>query len=484
MKGEGLRSGKGEPTPSHRFSLSISGLAVNESSGSQVEVAAEAMPSTRPYLVALLLLSTLILSFSIWANMSWEVQNPQYFQYFPPFRAGIDRNMNKHLGAEYLCIAQAIVKGRGFADPFHVESGPTAWMPPMLCLIEAFFLWLFRGDLELVMVAMVILQNAALITTTWLMLVICGVSSRLWIGVVIICQLVLQFHYSFQMTHDCGFLMLVLDGVIAGLCFAKPFSSYSRALLWGAFGGFAALSSPIVGFVWFVSSMIFSAGNRLRFAAALGVLALVLTPWIARNYMIFGKFIPVKSNLAYELYQTQCLQGPGIINPAVFSTHPWAQQNDARRDYCLQGEMVFLEGKRQLFMDSVRSKPGEFLRKVSERFWGVMLIYVPEDDQDENAFPLLKVGKALFYALPFISWCILFFKYWRYGLSLFEKVVFWVYILYFIPYILISYYSRYEYPAHAVKWILIVWLGEMSYRAIRHRVGELWESEAPIESAP
>src|SRR5690348_4535505 len=38
---------------------------------------------------------------------------------------------HQHLGGEYFNIAQAIVDGRGFADPFGERTGPTAWMPPL-----------------------------------------------------------------------------------------------------------------------------------------------------------------------------------------------------------------------------------------------------------------------------------------------------------------------------------------------------------------
>jgi hypothetical protein len=33
-----------------------------------------------------------------------------------------------HLGAEHFCITKALVSGRGFADPFCIGTGPTAWM--------------------------------------------------------------------------------------------------------------------------------------------------------------------------------------------------------------------------------------------------------------------------------------------------------------------------------------------------------------------
>lgn len=48
---------------------------------------------------------------------------------------------NWHLGAEYNSIARAIYAGRGFSDPFKTESGPTAWMPPVLSYFLAGLYW-------------------------------------------------------------------------------------------------------------------------------------------------------------------------------------------------------------------------------------------------------------------------------------------------------------------------------------------------------
>lgn len=417
----------------------------------------------RPFFVHLLLLSTLVFAFSIWANLSWEIEDPSWFVLFPPFQAGVDRNMNHHLGAEYLSIAQAIVKGRGFSDPFQAETGPTAWMPPILCWIEAFFLWIFAGDLDLVMNAMIVLQNISLITTFWMIFTLLSRVSRLWTAGVLVLQLVMQFRYAFQMTHDCGFLMLIMTGLIAGLCLGDPFDSTKRATLWGLFGGVASLSSPVIGFLWVLLSGIKGYSRWYYLLLSLAVMTLTLTPWIIRNYAVFGKFIPVKSNLAYELYQTQCLQSGGILETSVFATHPWANNNQARRDYVLMGETEFLRQKKDLFLEALHQNPLNYLKRVFERFLGVTLVYQPDNLFLERRRPIELLASYLIYPIPFLAWCFMGIKLVRTGLSRTETVIFWAYLIYFLPYIAISYYSRYEFPAHPIKWILFIWFGDFLY---------------------
>lgn len=424
---------------------------------------AQTRETVRSYFVPLLLLSTLVFAFSIWANLSWEIQDPSWFVFFPPFESGVDRNMNHHLGAEYLNIAQAIVKGRGFSDPFQAETGPTAWMPPILCCIEAFFLWIFAGDLDLVMNAMIVLQNISLITTFWIIFTLLGQVSRPWIAAVLGLQLVMQFRYAFQMTHDCGFLMLIMTGLIAGLCLGNPFGSTKRATLWGLFGGVASLSSPVIGFLWLLLSGIKGFGRWYYLFLSVAIMTLVLTPWTVRNYLVFGKFIPVKSNLAYELYQTQCLQSRGILETSVFATHPWANNNQPRRDYVLLGETEFLRQKKDLFLEALHNNPLNYLKRVFERFLGVTLVYQPDNVFLEQRRPIELLASYLIYPIPFLAWCFMGIKLVRTGLSRTETVIFWAYPIYFLPYIAISYYSRYEFPAHPIKWILFIWFGDFIY---------------------
>ena len=56
-----------------------------------------------------------------------------------------------HLGAEIDCVARALVKGRGFSDPFCEETGPTAWVPPVLPYFLAALYWLsYSNDIAVI----------------------------------------------------------------------------------------------------------------------------------------------------------------------------------------------------------------------------------------------------------------------------------------------------------------------------------------------
>src|SRR5205807_7814520 len=111
--------------------------------------------------------------------------------------------------------------------------------------------------------------------------------------------------------------------------------------------------------------------------------ALTLAPWTIRNYLVFGRLIPVKSNAAYELYQSQCLQPDGLIQNKTFPSHPHMAPGRERQQYKDLGEMAFLDQKRQRFWQSVSADPMGFVKRVADRFFGVTLWYVPFDRTGE-----------------------------------------------------------------------------------------------------
>ena len=86
---------------------------------------------------------------------------------------------NNHLGAEYFNIARSIAKGRGFASPFGEQTGPTAWMPPILPGILAGLLWACDGDKDAVMAVVIFFQVCTLVATGLLVIALAGRASRL-----------------------------------------------------------------------------------------------------------------------------------------------------------------------------------------------------------------------------------------------------------------------------------------------------------------
>jgi hypothetical protein len=240
---------------------------------------------------------------------------------------------------------------------------------------------------------------------------------------------------------------------------------------WGLLGGFCALVSPVVGFTWIVQTATMSLTRHAwnRFAIAILTSTVVLAPWNIRNCLVFGRFIPVKSNVAYELYQSQCLLPDGVLQGAGFVRHPYRAVNPEGREYIDLGETAFLDRKWEQFRQTVQADPLDFLRRMGNRFLAATLWYKPGEMAAESGRTWIVVLTRLVHALPVLAFLILVFtQRWR-PLGLDERFVMATYVLCLFPYIVISYWERYSASLLPLKCLLILWAAE--------RLIGIWQSQ-------
>jgi hypothetical protein len=407
-----------------------------------------------------ILLSLLVIGMAVYVNVSFAVTDTADYCFFPPFRAGYNRNMNNHLGAEYFSIAEALYSGRGFADPFREPSGPTAWMPPVLPALMAGLLWLSEGDREAVMVVMIVLQAVVLLGVGWFVLVLARRTtdrvSRWTVLAAYAVALLSNFTLAFQVTHDCWLILLTLAAILGWASFRPPLE---RAIPWGVLGGLTALIAPVLAFAWGVLTLVEGVRHRAAGKVLVSVVAalVVVSPWAVRNHLTFGRLIPVKSNLAFELYQSQCLEPDGVLRDARAFLHPYARNNDERKAYRQLGEMAYLDEKMARWKEAVRNDPWDALGKAGNRFLAATLVYVPLNPVGESyPFGGMWLSRVT-HALPFLAALVLLGTAPWYGLRREQQVALILYAAYLAPYVLVSYYARYAFPLLLVETLLVVW---------------------------
>ncbi|HEY1379430.1 MAG TPA: hypothetical protein VGF55_21690 [Gemmataceae bacterium] len=402
-----------------------------------------------------------VAAMSLYANVPLILSRPIDRHYFPPFD-GTNQNDVGHLGAEYDRIAAALVDGRGFADPFPARTGPTAWMPPLFSWILAALRWDAGGDLTFIKTAVVVLQDLTLVATGWLVIGVArqtGGSVRL-ATLLFLGGLVFYFRQCFQFTHDWWVVLAALDVLLAGLVWWRPLQGSLRSAAgWGVVGGLLALASPAVGFVWAWLAGIEGRrpGRRLALAAAVAAAGLTVSPWVVRNYLVFGRFIPIKSNLAFELYQSQCVQQGGVLHDPIFAFHPYVGHNAALTEYARLGETAFMDRKWQQFAQAVRANPTDFLERVWNRFVEATLVYVPFNASDEIRRPWRTWWARLVYPLPFVCLVGLLLTARWVAPGRIQAVAVGTYLAYLMPYVLVSYYERYKVPLVGVEVLLLTW---------------------------
>ena len=377
--------------------------------------------------------------------------------------AAVYGNLTVNLHGEYFNIAKAVAAGRGFADPFGAPTGPTAWQAPLLPSLEAAVLWMSDGAASAVVRVLVVLHVSVLIATGLIVIGMAWQTSG-WGGAMVAAGafaigLAANFRICFELATDPWLNLLFLDLFLAGLFWLRPLDHWPSALGWGLLGGVGAMANPVLGLVWGGLTVALSVKERAwrQLAVALVVAGLAVTPWLIRNYNVFRRWIPVKSNLGYELYQAQCLQPPGVLTVAAIGTHPSNPNSQERREYQRLGETDYVARKWEQFAEAVRADPLDFLDRLASRFLCATVWYESPDPIRDARRPWLMWLNRCVHPLPFAALLTLLVMGMQRRLRPVEWTAIGIYVLYLVPYVAASYYDRYAMPLIGVKVLLVVW---------------------------
>jgi hypothetical protein len=153
-----------------------------------------------------------------------------------------------------------------------------------------------------------------------------------------------------------------------------------RALDWcgyGAFWGFALMTNPALGALLpFLLGWLACEGRlphrglgerhlrwkRVALAARVAILCCV--PWTIRNYVAFHRFIPLRSNLPFELW----LGSNDIFDEHARNGRKLITRMEETRRYAQLGETAYMREKWQLATSFIRSHPGLELRLTGRKF--------------------------------------------------------------------------------------------------------------------
>jgi len=402
-------------------------------------------------------LCAFVLTLTLYANASLLVTDRDTLRFFPPYIAGYDANANRHLGAEYMNIARALAAGRGFADPFFVESGPTAWMPPLYPALLTGLL-IATGSETGVVCAVLFAKGGVLVATGMLIFWAARrfarrlrpefalVAYALWITA--------HFDWFFQITHDIWLLMGLVDILLIGAWRLLEAPELRRAFLgWGALGGVTALASPVLGAAWGAATLFLAQRRRAwaLAAAACAIAAALVFPWVLRNHAVFGEWILVKSNLAYDLYQANYVSQSGVYDEPFLLRHPvWTTMRAPNSVYRTQGEGAFLARYRVLLVEAFEKDPAAVVRGAATRALAATLVYTPYRPRVEGEHP---PWRTLLHPFAFLG-LVLLVALRRSRLEPQLGVVVILYGVVLAPYVLAAFYLRYLLPLTPVLMLL------------------------------
>ena len=275
-----------------------------------------------------------------------------------------------YLNNECARIASALVRGAGYSSPWsNMPIAPTAQQPPLYPLLLAGVFRLFGPYTHAAAVAALAINAVAGAATAVLLPFVserCLADRRpglaaAWILALWPYEAVVGLQLWSQAL--AAFLLLAFLWILAALAHSQRKRNWFGL---GCFSGAATLLNPAL-LVPFACA--FAARTRLprRMLLAGAGFVLLLTPWTVRNYRVFGRFIPLRDNFAFELWVGNHEGLPTGLTMQFRGAFPAADLRAANWD-----EIEFIHQKGEQARRYIQQHPAEFVRRCAMRvlqFW-------------------------------------------------------------------------------------------------------------------
>lgn len=287
----------------------------------------------------------------------------------------LGRNDDGRISGETTNIARAIVEGRGFSSALNgVNPGPTAWMAPAYPYFVALVFRFLGFFTKPAIIAILIIQSLFSALTVVPILGIAGytVGRRAgwlaaWAWSVFPWFSKWSVTWVWEMSLSAFLLSLLF-------WYALSLRQDSRLKAWCGFGalfGFALLVNPAlaaflpVALAWCCHEMYLAQKDWLK-PAVVSVLAcaVVISPWLVRNRLVFGRWVFLRSNFGFELalgnYHDSNGRGWG-------GGHPSGNPKEFQK-YVKMGEIAYNDARQREALEFIKEYPGEFMSLNAKRF--------------------------------------------------------------------------------------------------------------------
>lgn len=367
-------------------------------------------------------------------------------------------------GFEMGRIGRTIALGRGFADPFNGQTGPTTWEPPLypyliagvfrltgvytqasaFALLALNSIFSSLNCIPIFLIARRCFSEKIAIWSAWgwalLPWIMFWCTRWVWETSLAALLLTLIFWLTLRMEELCGFSPWIAFGVLWGV--AALTNTSLLAFL------------PASG-IWILYK------QRSRTAVVRAALAAVffsatIAPWMVRNYEVFGKVIFIRSNFGAEL---RLGNGPGANGTWMSYIHPSKNIVEFQR-YEQLGEIAYIAERKREAINYIREDWPRFALLSVKRF-----IYY------WNGLPKTSANPAL---TPFANSLFLVssvLAFWGLGRALRQRrpgawLFLWLILSYPAIYYFVFPHPRYRHPIEPELLILIIYV--ISEASMRH----------------
>jgi 4-amino-4-deoxy-L-arabinose transferase-like glycosyltransferase len=284
-----------------------------------------------------------------------------------------------NFGYETGRIARSIASGQGFSSPLHGSSGPTAWLPPIYPYVLAGIFKIFGiySD-NSALVAYTLNSLFSALTCLTIFSIGCktfGPKVAAWAGWS-------WAFFPYAVFWSVGWVWAIsLSAFLFSLAFlvalylehcAGPKAWLGFGLLWGliALTDTALLSTLPFFIAWLCYRL---RQQRMPLSRAIGAftvaLMLVVSPWLVRNYLTFGEFIFIRSNLGVELHLGNYEGATGLSAGRLL--HPAGNERELEK-FRRMGELPYVAESKRQALQFIVAQPGTFVWLTLKRilyFW-------------------------------------------------------------------------------------------------------------------
>jgi 4-amino-4-deoxy-L-arabinose transferase-like glycosyltransferase len=373
-------------------------------------------------------------------------------------------------GLEICSIAAHIVRGQGYSSPFMRDTGPTAWVAPMYPYLVALVFRIFgiftQASSFVIISLQCVMAGLTCVTIHALGIRTIGKNLALWAAwIFAVSPIFFRWPVSWIWDFTLSALLLSLALIIS--VDAAEHGAKKYWVLLGMIWALIALTNPALlavlpfsfAYVTYTNFQQSRAWLKSLVASAV-VFAVLVSPWLIRNDLVFAHPVFFRGNAWFEFY----LGNYHFSNGLGFSgKHP--TNNPAELDrYAAMGEWKYLQWAKDESLKFVREYPREFITLSLHRamwFWdGTPLLYWSAEWWKPWEF----------WPLSCLAWLGLLFLITRRprGWILYVAVL----VVYPIPYYLIYPVAKYRHAIEPEMLLLSVYFGSIVWselRAIVHR---------------
>ncbi len=310
-------------------------------------------------------------------------------------------------------IAASLASGNGFSSPFRIDTGPTAWMPPVYPWFLAGIFRVFgvrTYDSFLAAVALNILCSAF----TCIPIYFAGKRMR-GIGVAAVAAWLWAFFpntilNTFESMWEASLAALLAAIILWATIEIEKSERWRDWCAYGLLWGVTLLTNvTLISLLPLLAGWLayrrrqtsVNAGNSTgnimgvfaKPAMAFGVALLCCIPWTIRNYLVFHRFVPLRSTLGLQLW----------IGNNENPQEAWKEElhpifNSAERaGYIRMGEIEYMREKQSDAIDFMLTHPKRDVTQFASRFLATWSGGTPTPARDFIQTPGLWIRGVLIF---------------------------------------------------------------------------------------